>query len=345
MKCRQTIARYLLLVMIMTVLCTSPAAAQNSTNTTYGNDGTQVTTGEVTQNGDRRELHMSLEEEYLDYSISEEKIHDYGALRFYFAGYTMPDLTAISIDKKLLKKVYTESDAPLEIGTDLGYVSLNEDVLRYLVKKTRGDSVEVVIEQVKFSSSQQNIYGENAVARKVYYLSDGNKITDMGFNTTSLTFVLKLNSGANIDAGRLTSTGKLVTVQSRFGGQVGKIMCKVDTNYLGTFIMSSSARIAFAKKATGIQTTALKASAKASAGAITVSWTKSKGFGVDGYQIYRSAKKTGTYKKVISTKKLSYKNTGLKKGVKYYYKVRGYRTLGVMKFYTKWSNIVSAKAK
>lgn len=51
----------------------------------------------------------------------------------------------------------------------------------------------------------------------------------------------------------------------------------------------------------------------------------------DGYQIYRSTSKNGSYKKVADVKgatKVKYKDTGLAYGKTYYYKVRAYRNKG-----------------
>ncbi|MCI8608747.1 MAG: DUF4430 domain-containing protein [Firmicutes bacterium] len=80
-------------------------------------------------------------------------------------------------------------------------------------------------------------------------------------------------------------------------------------------------------------------------GYIQVEWTKEKGYKVDGYQVFRSVKKTsGFSKKAFFSKKSdgtqgSYKNTkGLKSGTRYYYKVRGYRIIDGKTYYTEWSN-------
>lgn len=71
--------------------------------------------------------------------------------------------------------------------------------------------------------------------------------------------------------------------------------------------------------------------------------------GISGYEVYRSTKKTSGYKKLFTfddPEKLSCKNTsGIKKGNRYYYKVRAFRQVGEKKFYTAWSNITYKTAK
>ena len=86
----------------------------------------------------------------------------------------------------------------------------------------------------------------------------------------------------------------------------------------------------------------VKASAKTGAKGITVSWKKT-GKAVDGYQVYRATKKNGTYKKIVTTKKLSALNKSTTKGKTYYYKVRGYKKIDGHTVYTPWSAVVAQK--
>ena len=78
----------------------------------------------------------------------------------------------------------------------------------------------------------------------------------------------------------------------------------------------------------------------------TVSWKKvSK---ANGYEIYRANKKAGKYKKIKTVKnakvvKLTDKK--LKKGKRYFYKVRTYKVVDGKKVYGKWSNVAKIKAK
>ncbi len=81
--------------------------------------------------------------------------------------------------------------------------------------------------------------------------------------------------------------------------------------------------------------------ARVSNSSIKVSWSKVSG--TTKYQIYRSASKTGTYKKVAETSNLSYTNKSLIDNKTYYYKVRAYRKMSSGKVYGAYSTIVSAK--
>jgi cell wall-associated NlpC family hydrolase len=70
--------------------------------------------------------------------------------------------------------------------------------------------------------------------------------------------------------------------------------------------------------------------------------TWSTEFGADGYQIYRSTSKNGTYKKIATVKNAkSYIDKISNSKKKYYYKVRAYWKSSEKTCYSKFSNIAS----
>ena len=96
----------------------------------------------------------------------------------------------------------------------------------------------------------------------------------------------------------------------------------------------------------------VKNSSKAGKGYITISWSvKGDASVADGYQVYRSTKLNSGYgtKPFYTTKsytKMTYKNTkDLKKGTRYYYKVRAYAVIDGVTYYSDWSNKAYRVAK
>ena len=102
--------------------------------------------------------------------------------------------------------------------------------------------------------------------------------------------------------------------------------------------------------AKGVQNTTIRMYYKKSEigkGWIKLHYKKSYGFKVDNYEIFRSAKKKTGFgdKPYFVTKKNNtsgfYKNTkNVKKGTRYFYKMRGVREIGGQTYYTQWSNVV-----
>lgn len=107
-----------------------------------------------------------------------------------------------------------------------------------------------------------------------------------------------------------------------------------------------------AKLIKGVQNTTIVLKSKLTKdGKILLTWTKSKGYKVDKFEIYCSVKKNSGYgKKAFFTTKggsrSQYPNTKkLKAGRIYYYKVRGVRIIDGKKYYTHWSNKVWRSVK
>ena len=75
----------------------------------------------------------------------------------------------------------------------------------------------------------------------------------------------------------------------------------------------------------------------------TVKWKKING--AQKYQIFRATSENGTYTRVatVSSKNLSFKDKNLKKGKKFYYKVRAKRTLNLVDNYSSFSSVANIK--
>ncbi len=81
-------------------------------------------------------------------------------------------------------------------------------------------------------------------------------------------------------------------------------------------------------------------------GKITLEWTTTADFKLDGYQVYVSGNKGKSYKKAKTIKKAStvkFKYTKGKNGKTYYFKVRGYMKINGKTVYTEWSPVIKGK--
>ena len=127
-----------------------------------------------------------------------------------------------------------------------------------------------------------------------------------------------------------------------------------ETGHFSVYALAEKAKVAAYAKAqkikktiAGVKKTSVKLTTKSLKNKIQVSWSKSKGYKVDAYEVYRAASKNGKYSKLYTTKKSNAKGyTNSKKlnnGKTYFYKVRGVRTIDGKTYYTKWSNVAKEK--
>lgn len=101
---------------------------------------------------------------------------------------------------------------------------------------------------------------------------------------------------------------------------------------------SASSESAKPKAPSSVRTTAGKRK-------ITVRWKKVSG--VSGYQVYRSAKKSGNYKRIktVGHRTSKFINKRLKRGKRYYYKVRAYKKVKGKKVYSSYSSRSGKRVK
>ena len=94
-----------------------------------------------------------------------------------------------------------------------------------------------------------------------------------------------------------------------------------------------------------IQKVTVKSVKSAKSKRATVKWTKLSG--MDGYVIQYSTKATfkSAKKKTVKASAASATLKSLKKGGKYYVRVRGYKTIDNQKVYTQYSGVKTVKVK
>ena len=76
---------------------------------------------------------------------------------------------------------------------------------------------------------------------------------------------------------------------------------------------------------------------------VNVKWTKDKN--ADGYVVYRSTRKNGTYTKIATVNSGNYWDILIKNKTTYYYKVKSYQGSGASRVYSEESNVLSIKVK
>lgn len=125
------------------------------------------------------------------------------------------------------------------------------------------------------------------------------------------------------------------TTKNTYGTGSNSVLQMTDQDYDVDSITVKPAKTSI----TGISNTSAKK--------LVLTWKKSKN--AKGYEIYRRTGTTGSYQKVATVKSgstVKYTNKGLRKGTKYYYRIRAYsyNILG-KKVYSGWSTVKSKVSK
>lgn len=158
-----------------------------------------------------------------------------------------------------------------------------------------------------------------------------------------------------------TYSGKAVTPSVTVKNWIGQM--KKDTDYtvsyasgrknVGTYTVTVKGKfkyqytknLTFTINPKGTEISKLTAGKKAFTVAVKKQATQTTGYEIS-YSTDKNFKKTATKSaKITSSKTVSKKISGLKKGKKYYVKIRTYKTVKSKKYYSAWSKVKTVKAK
>lgn len=259
---------------------------------------------------------------------------------------------SVVLGPEFLKDILEKTGAALSIETPAGAVQMVPDAMQSILEQLDSDApLNFNIKNLE-ADSYSKITGNNAYVVSMDLLSGEKKITTFDGGKLQLKFeVPDALAGKEITAVYISDTNKVEKFSGKAVTAEDATYYVFETGHLSVYALVQKVNIESYEKSqkiiAGVGKTVVKLSAKASDNGIKLSWKKSKGYKVDGYEIFRKASKNRRYIKIYTTKKastLSHTNfKSLKSGKKYYYKVRGVRTVNGKKYYTKWSNICSKK--
>lgn len=249
----------------------------------------------------------------------------------------------VTIPTETLGAIAEKTEADVTIKTDVAEVKMDNAAAAAVSEQATGDTVQIVAEKVK--EDAEEVHFELKVV-----CSNGTVISDFKGGNVAVTVTLP----------KEMADKKVVCVYIDDNGHMSKVEGQKNADGTYTFVTGHFSTYAImaeeeADAAIAAQTEAIKnikikltskqVKTKSGKKGIKITWTAAEGDKVlDGVEVFRSKEKNkgyGTKAFFTSTKggnKGSYINTkSLKKGTRYYYKVRGYVLVNGEKVYTDYS--------
>lgn len=252
-------------------------------------------------------------------------------------------IAQVTIPTETLGAIAEKTEADVTIKTDVAEVKMDNAAAAAVSEQAEGDTVQIIAEKVAEEADKVEL------ELKVV-CSDGKVISNFNGGNIAVTVALP----------KAMADKKVVCVYIDDNGHMSKVEGQKNADGTYTFVTGhfssyailaeeeADAAIAAQKEAIKnikIKLTSKQVKTKAGKKAVKITWTAAAGDKVlDGVEVFRSTERYkgyGTEPFYTSTKggnTGSYTNTkSLKKGTKYYYRVRGYVLVDGQKVYTDYS--------
>ncbi|MGN1414989.1 MAG: DUF6273 domain-containing protein [Anaerovoracaceae bacterium] len=243
----------------------------------------------------------------------------------------------VDVPTIFLEALAATTEADVNFKTNVAEVTMDNAAAGAVAKQAAGDTVQLIVEKVDETADkvefQLKVVGSN-----------GNEIHDFKGGKAAVTVSIpETMAEKEIVCVYIDDNGRMskVTVQKNANGTYTFFTGHFSTYALMTAEEADDAIAAQNEAIQNINITLRSKQVKMKNGkkAIKLTWACDSDADFDGVEIYRSTKRYSGYgkKPIYTTTKDAYYNTAIKKGTKYYYKVRGYVEVEGEKIYTDWS--------
>ena len=242
----------------------------------------------------------------------------------------------LSVSGNEIEAVKTVSDNQAE--TEIAVVNVQAEAVRETGQVSENDSKTPSVEKVTGVSVESASYRSLKISYKAVYGAKGYEIY-RGTKKDDMKMVADLSAVRTSYVDKGEAKTYLATNTKYYYKVRAYILDEKEQKVYGEFSKTVSGKPKLnAPKMSMAETLSYK----------SVKITYSKVSGASGYVIYRSTKKDSGFKKIGSVKKkktVQFTDKKCKTGIKYYYKVRAYRTVNGKNKYGPYSDVISAKTK
>ncbi len=259
----------------------------------------------------------------------------------------------LELPSAVVNQLLKETNAELKVVTPLGTVQFDQKSMEKIEKTAVSSEGNLKITISETEKSQlpdkvKAVIGDSATVLNFNLMAGEKKVRSFDGGKAEIIVDIPKKIAANIlKAIYVKTNGFAEAVAGELVKIDGKEKYRIKTGHFSYYVLvdtetADRAIQATAKEITkGVRgTKIISVTKKCIKGKIKLSWKKTSGYKLDGYEVFKSTKKNSAYKKMITKTTTSYVNTkGLKKGKTYWYKIRGYRVIDGKKVYTGWTKV------